>query len=184
MVEVIELLCQLERIFGRVSRFRCWRCTAQPCWKVVRREATAPTIRRLLSGTSNRFCRPEFLPRISPALRKIFVDADDRVLCIGPGLAFKAQGFFEVKGDDRIFGELQHEVPQCANGDLRCNFMPFILRSSQDGGNLLPFVRQRSANPGDRRPLRRNPCAQRLLYRSASGLLPILHSPVPWRSAA
>ena len=45
--------------------------------------------------------------------------ADDSVLRVGSGFAFEAQGFFEVEGDDGLLGELQHEVAQRADRDLR-----------------------------------------------------------------
>ena len=45
--------------------------------------------------------------------------ADDGVLDVGAGLAFEAEGVFEVEGDDGVAGEAQHEVAERADGDLR-----------------------------------------------------------------
>ena len=45
--------------------------------------------------------------------------ADDGVLDVGAGLAFEAEGVFEVEGDDGVAGEAEHEVAEGADGDLR-----------------------------------------------------------------
>ncbi len=44
--------------------------------------------------------------------------ADDGVLDVGAGLAFEAEGVFEVEGDDGVAGEAEHEVAEGADGDL------------------------------------------------------------------
>ena len=38
---------------------------------------------------------------------------------IGAGFAFEAESVFEVEGDHGLLGVLQHEITQCADGDLR-----------------------------------------------------------------
>src|SRR6185437_5437807 len=53
---------------------------------------------------------------------------DDSVLRVGASLAFKAQSFFEIEGDHRGLGELEHEIAQCANGNLRGDLPPLFFR--------------------------------------------------------
>ena len=43
---------------------------------------------------------------------------DRRVLEVGAGLALEAQGLLEVEDDDRVPGELEHEVAQGPGGDV------------------------------------------------------------------
>ncbi len=61
----------------------------------------------------------ESLFRSNSRLAKNVAGANNGILRVWAGLAFKRQRFFEVEGDHRLLGELQHEVAQRADGDLR-----------------------------------------------------------------
>ena len=53
--------------------------------------------------------------------------AHDGILRVRSGLAFEAQRLFEIEGDHRLLGVLQHEVAQRADGDLRGDLLTLRL---------------------------------------------------------
>ena len=69
----------------------------------------------------------ERLLRLDTGLAKDVGGAHDRVLRVRSGFALEGQRLLEVEGDDRLLGELQHEVAQRADGDLLADAQALLL---------------------------------------------------------
>src|SRR6185437_4613392 len=77
------------------------------------------------------FCEVNFaggkLVGIESTLAENIAGAHDGILRVWAGLAFKAKSFFEIESDYGIFGELQHEVTQCADGNSSGDILSFVV---------------------------------------------------------
>ena len=141
MIEVVERLRELEGVLGDMRRFAA-RCRAFD-GAIGFRSQQAATARNLpcckcasraLRGKNCRENREALSPRLSN-LRRMLRGAHGGVLHVGAGFAFEAEGFLEIESDHGIARELQHEVAQRADGDLRarpCCRSPGVLSGWRD----------------------------------------------------
>ena len=127
MVESVEELRQLEGMLGQIGRLARRNGLIHDVRSLRSRQPDSPYLValcaiELLSGFrrgETRICRE--LIRIQPTLAKNIRSAHRSILRIGPGFAFKAECFFEIKGNYGILGVLEHEISQCADGNLPGN---------------------------------------------------------------
>jgi hypothetical protein len=108
--------------------------------------------------------------------------AHRRVLHVRPGLALEAQRLLQIESDHRIARELQQEVAQRADGDLRGHAL--LLRRGSGVARATSSSALAISCPSGRRPSRPGPCGRRLPRTAACGLPPIAGCPGPRSSAA
>src|ERR1700716_1851570 len=146
VIEGVEKLRQLKGMLGKISRFSGRDALAhnirgfsrrQPelpdviggfavkeASKIIRRDAacrvSASTSIARRRRTAARSVSKETL-RIESTLAENVGSAHNRILRVRPCVTLEAQRILEIEGDHRLFRELQHEVAQRPDGDLRCN---------------------------------------------------------------
>src|SRR3981189_2271627 len=166
VIEGIEKLRQLEGVLGKISRFSGCDALAhdvrgfsgrQPelpyivggfavkeAGKILRRDAACrvssrPRIARRHRNAA-RGVSTETL-RIQSTFAKNIGSAHDRILRVRARITLETQGVFKIECDHRLFRELQHEVAQCSDGDLRGN--AGALRFAQLGMTRIHFLASR-----------------------------------------
>ena len=126
VVEVIELLCEREDVLGQQRRFRGVDCLIDDGRETRRREPRLPDAGSVFAveygfqgGALWKCC--ERLNVRDRGLAKDIGGTNAGVLNVGSGFAFKAECVLEVERNDGIAIETQHEVTQCADGELPSN---------------------------------------------------------------
>ena len=120
VIEVVEELRQLECMLGRVGWFGSGNALVDDGGGLRRRQPDFPDFvsRFALEIPVEIDGGSEHLLRSDSGFAEDVGRPHDGVLSLGSGFAFEAESFFEVEGDDRRLGELQHEVAQGAHGDI------------------------------------------------------------------
>src|ERR1019366_1256737 len=129
VIEGVEKLRQLEGMLGKISRFGGRDALAhdirgfrgrQPQLPDVVAGFASEVLREILRRDA--VCRVSAEPiRIESTFAENVGSADDGILRVRACVALETQGVFEIEGDYRRLRELQHEVAQCPDGDLRGN---------------------------------------------------------------
>src|SRR5260370_4222401 len=126
MIERVEQLRQLECMFGQISRLCGVDALFDDVGRFRRGEPEFPEFIAVLAGqefrkvpgrdVASQVCTESV--RIDFGLLEDAGRADHCVLRVWSSFALEAEGFFEIKSYHGLFGELQHEVTEGADGDL------------------------------------------------------------------
>src|SRR6266849_1522742 len=127
VVEIVENLRQLEGVLGQISGLSGGDALVDQVRSLRRRQPQFP---KFVAGFSGEVlcqvpCRDvaSYVSTesigIEPTFAKNVGSPDYGILRVRPGLAFEAQRLLEIECDHRRLGELEHEIAQRANGDLR-----------------------------------------------------------------
>ena len=135
MIESIKKLCQLEGMLRQISWFGSSDALADNIRGLGRRQPKLPDIVASRAGEIvSKMLRRDAASRvpaersgIKSAFPENIRSAHDRVLRVRPRVTLETQRLFEIESNHRRFGELQHEVTQCADSHLRGNAGPLRL---------------------------------------------------------
>ena len=141
VIEIVKQLRELERVLRRIRGLRLSRCIARRSTTSCRHAATIPRSLASRQNVSRNRCRAPAPDSgsITPPCGRCWSRAPPRTAHTARS-RLRSQRFLEVERDHRILGELQHEVTQRADRDLRRRSRGARLRPAPDAACPLPSV--------------------------------------------